>query len=148
MVRSRTRRHFFNCDTWNTLCIADRISGSCSRYATGPHCSNTASGYYWGPSSSEGPQKYDLTKFPKCNVCTCTFGLGIKLYTISKAWSRRRMMLLRSNAQRSFGSAAGKGTDLEGKRLSSPRRIILKSIVNIKDMNVILHRLRPVLINR
>jgi hypothetical protein len=41
-----------------------------------------------------------------------------------------------------------KGTDLKGKRLSSPRWIVIKSIVNIKDMNVILHRLRPVLINR
>jgi hypothetical protein len=37
---------------------------------------------YWGPSSSEGPQKHDLTMFPKCNVCTGTFELGIKLYTI------------------------------------------------------------------
>jgi hypothetical protein len=27
-------------------------------------------GYYWGPSSSEGPQKHDLTKFPKYN-CRC-----------------------------------------------------------------------------
>jgi hypothetical protein len=37
---------------------------------------------YWGPSSSKGPQKHDLTMFPKCNVCTGTFELGIKLYTI------------------------------------------------------------------
>jgi hypothetical protein len=22
----------------------------------------------WGPSSSEGPQKHDLTMFPKCNI--------------------------------------------------------------------------------
>jgi hypothetical protein len=57
-------------------------------------------------------------------------------------------MQLRSNAQGSFGSAAEKGTDLKGKRLSSPRWIFLKSIVNIKGMNVILHRLRPVPINR
>jgi hypothetical protein len=57
-------------------------------------------------------------------------------------------MQLRSYAQGSFGSAAEKGTDLKGKRLSSPRWIVLKSIVNIKGMNVILHRLRPVPINR
>jgi hypothetical protein len=37
---------------------------------------------------------------------------------------------------------------LKGKRLSSPRWIVLKSIVNKKGMNVILHRLRPVPINR
>jgi hypothetical protein len=44
--------------------------------------------------------------------------------------------------------SGGKGTDLKGKRLSSPHGIIIKSIVNIKGMNVILHRLRPVPINR
>jgi hypothetical protein len=55
---------------------------------------------------------------------------------------------LRSYAQGSFGSTAEKGTDLKGKKLSSPRWIVLKSIVNIKGMNVILHRLRPVPINR
>jgi hypothetical protein len=101
----------------------------------------------WGPSSSEGPQKHDLTMFPKCNICTGTFGLGLKLYTIWKAWSRRRLMQLRSYAQGSFDSAAEKGTDLKGKRLSSPRWIVLKSIVEIKGINVILHRLRPVPIN-
>jgi hypothetical protein len=49
---------------------------------------------------------------------------------------------------RGFGSAAGKGTDLKGKRPSSPRLIVLTSIVNINGVIVILHRLRPVLINR
>jgi hypothetical protein len=39
-------------------------------------------GTCWWPSSSEGTQKHDLTMFPKCNICTGTFGLGIKLYTI------------------------------------------------------------------
>jgi hypothetical protein len=43
---------------------------------------------------------------------------------------------------------AEKGTDLKGKRLSSPRWVFYKSIVNIKGMNVILHRLCPVPINR
>jgi hypothetical protein len=57
-------------------------------------------------------------------------------------------MLLRSYAQGSFGSMAEKGTNLKGKRLSSPRWVVHKSIVNIKDMNVILHRLRPMPINR
>jgi hypothetical protein len=41
-----------------------------------------------------------------------------------------------------------KGTDLKGKRLSSPHRIVYKLIINIKGMNVISHRLRPVPINR
>jgi hypothetical protein len=57
-------------------------------------------------------------------------------------------MLLRSYAQGSFGSMAEKGIDLKGKRLSSPRWVVHKSIVNIKGMNVILHRMRPVPINR
>jgi hypothetical protein len=41
-----------------------------------------------------------------------------------------------------------KGTDLKGKRLSSPRRIVYKLIINVKGMNVISHRLCPVPINR
>jgi hypothetical protein len=57
-------------------------------------------------------------------------------------------MQFQSYAQGSFGSAAEKGTDLNGKRLSNPRWIVFKSIVNIKGMNVILHRLCPVPINR
>jgi hypothetical protein len=37
---------------------------------------------------------------------------------------------------------------LKGERLSSPHRFIYKSIINVKGMNVISHRLRPVPINR
>jgi hypothetical protein len=101
----------------------------------------------WGPSSSEGPQKHDLTMFPKCDIYTGTFGLGIKLYTIWKAL-RRRLMQLQSYAQGCFGSMAERETDLEGKMPSSPRWIVFKPIINIKGMNVILHRLRLVPINR
>jgi hypothetical protein len=43
---------------------------------------------------------------------------------------------------------AKKGTDLKGKRLSSPHRIVHKLIINVKGMNIISHRLRPVPINR
>jgi hypothetical protein len=43
---------------------------------------------------------------------------------------------------------AEKGTDLKRKRLSSPHRVVHKSIVNIKGMDVNLHRLHPVPINR
>jgi hypothetical protein len=105
-------------------------------------------GYCWGPSSSEGPKKHDLTMFSKCNIWAGTFGLGLKAYTMWKAWSWRRLMLLRSYAQGSFGLMAEKGTDLKGKRLSSPHWVIHKSIVNMKGMNVNLQRLRPVPINR
>jgi hypothetical protein len=47
-----------------------------------------------------------------------------------------------------FWLNGGKRTDLKGKRLSSPHRIVYKSIINVKGMNVISHRLRPVPINR
>jgi hypothetical protein len=43
---------------------------------------------------------------------------------------------------------AEKGTDLKGKRLFSPHRFVYKSIINVKVMNVISHRLCPVPINR
>jgi hypothetical protein len=86
--------------------------------------------------------------FSKCNIWTGTFGLGLKAYTMWKAWSRRRLMLLRSYAQGSFGSIAEKGTDLKGKGPSSPRWVVHKSIVNMKGMNVNLHRLCLVPINR
>jgi hypothetical protein len=86
--------------------------------------------------------------FPKHNICTGTFGLGMKLYTIWKAGSERRLNQRRSYAQGSFGSVAEKGTDLRRKRLSSPRHIVLKLIVNMKGINVILHRLCHVPINR
>jgi hypothetical protein len=72
----------------------------------------------------------------------------MKLYTIWKAGSERRLNQCQSRAQGSFGSIADKGTDLRRKRLFSPRQVVLMSILNIKGMNVILHRLRPVPINR
>jgi hypothetical protein len=40
------------------------------------------------------------------------------------------------------------GTDLKEKRLLSPQQFALCSIVNVKDMNVILPGLRSVPINR
>jgi hypothetical protein len=39
-------------------------------------------------------------------------------------------------------------TDLKGKRLLSPRHLFFWLTVNVRDMNVILPRLRPVPINR
>jgi hypothetical protein len=43
---------------------------------------------------------------------------------------------------------SGKMNRLKGERLSSPHGVVHKSIVNIKGMNVISHRLRSVPINR
>jgi hypothetical protein len=42
----------------------------------------------------------------------------------------------------------GKRNRLKGERLFSPHRFIYKSIINLRGMNVISHRLRPVPINR
>jgi hypothetical protein len=39
-------------------------------------------------------------------------------------------------------------TDLKEKRLFSPRQLTFWLIVNVRDMNVVLPRLRPVPINR
>jgi hypothetical protein len=39
-------------------------------------------------------------------------------------------------------------TDLKGKRLLNPRQLTFWLIVNVRDMNVISPRLRPVSINR
>jgi hypothetical protein len=71
----------------------------------------------------------------------------MKLYTIWKAGSERRLNQRRSYAQGGFGPIAEKGTDLRRKRLFSPRQIVLKSILSMKGMNVILHRLHPKPIN-
>jgi hypothetical protein len=68
--------------------------------------------------------------------------------TVWEARTIRRLMQGRSYAQGSFGMTAGKGTDLKGKRLFRPRWITLKSLANVKGMDVISHGLRPVPINR
>jgi hypothetical protein len=56
--------------------------------------------------------------------------------------------MLRSYAHGSFGLIAEKGTDLKGKRLFSIHRFFYKSIVNVKGMTIISHRLCHVPINR
>jgi hypothetical protein len=43
---------------------------------------------------------------------------------------------------------AEKGTDLKGKMLFRPQWITIELLANVKGMNVILHGLRPVPINR
>jgi hypothetical protein len=43
---------------------------------------------------------------------------------------------------------AEKGTNLKGKRMYSPHKFVYKSIINVRGMDVISHRLCPVPINR
>jgi hypothetical protein len=42
-------------------------------------------GACWGPSSSEGPQKHNLTMFPKYDLWTSIFGFMVKADTM-KSW--------------------------------------------------------------
>jgi hypothetical protein len=63
-------------------------------------------------------------------------------------WLRRRTRKSRSCAQESFGMAAEKGNLFKMKRQIRPRRITIELLTNVKGMGVILHGLRPVLINR
>jgi hypothetical protein len=99
-----------------------------------------------GPSSSEGPQKHDLTMFLEYNTWTGTFGLGSEPQC--EEAQRWRLAQSRSYAQGSFGMIAEKETDLKGKRLFRPQWITIESLANVKGMGVILHGLRPVPINR
>jgi hypothetical protein len=41
--------------------------------------------YCWGPSSSEDPQKHNLTMSSKHGLWTGTFGLRLKAYTMRRA---------------------------------------------------------------
>ena len=114
--------------------------------------------YYkcWGPSASKGPQKHDLTMFSKWNMWTGIFGIGSWAYKSmvrtkterDERWLWRRTRWSRSCAQESFGMTAEKGTDLKMKRQFRPRRITIELLANVKGMNVILHGLRLVPINR
>jgi hypothetical protein len=101
----------------------------------------------WGPSSSEGPQKHDLTMFVEYDIWIGTFGLESESQC-EEAQRTRRLMQSRSYAKGSFGMIAEKGTDLKGKRLFRPQWITIESLANVKGMNVILYGLRPVPINR
>jgi hypothetical protein len=60
----------------------------------------------------------------------------------------RRKRSLRSYAQKSFGITAERETDLKMKSQIRPRRITIELLINVKGINVILHGLRPVPINR
>jgi hypothetical protein len=69
-------------------------------------------------------------------------------HVVWKARTIRRLTQRRSNVQGSFSTMAKKRTDLKGKRLFRPRWTTLKSLANVKGVDVILHGLCPVPINR
>jgi hypothetical protein len=46
---SGTLKHFLSCDTWNTSCTSDKLSGSSNWYAPSPFLSNILKGpIQWG----------------------------------------------------------------------------------------------------
>jgi hypothetical protein len=101
----------------------------------------------WGPSTSKGPQKHDLTVFLEYNTWTGFFGRGSEPQC-KEAQRTRRLAQSRSYVQKSFGMIAEKETELKRKRLFRPRWVTIESLANVKGMDVILHGLRPVPINR
>jgi hypothetical protein len=110
----------------------------------------------WGPSAFEGPQKHDLTMFSKWNVWEGIFGIGLRAYKFMAKtklewegrWLWRRKRSLRSYMQKSFSITAERETDLKMKSQIRPRRITIELLINVKGINVILHGLRPMPINR
>jgi hypothetical protein len=68
--------------------------------------------------------------------------------TVGEAQRIRRLIQRRSCEQESFGVITEKETDLKIKRPFRPRWITIKLLPNVKGMDVILHGLCPVPINR
>jgi hypothetical protein len=68
--------------------------------------------------------------------------------TVGEAQRIRRLTQRRSCEQESFGVIAEKETDLKMKRLFRPRWITIELLPNVKGMDVILHELCLVPINR
>jgi hypothetical protein len=110
----------------------------------------------WGPSASEGPQKHNWQCFPSeiCEHVSSESGYG---YT--RVWSRRSLSRMEGDhdegqdnheAMRRKASAwqQKRGTDLKMKSQIRPQRITIELLINVKGINVILHGLRPVPINR
>jgi hypothetical protein len=67
---------------------------------------------------------------------------------VGEAQRIRRLTQRRSCKEESFGVIAEKETDLKMKRLFRPRQITIELLPNVKGMDVILHGLCPVPINR
>ena len=68
--------------------------------------------------------------------------------TVGEAQIIRRLIQRRRCERESFGVVAEKETDLKMKRLFRPRWITIELLSNVKGMDVILHGLCPVPINR
>jgi hypothetical protein len=105
----------------------------------------------WGPSSSEGPQN-TTNMFSSIIYCYRKLRLWDKVMHGMKSaiWKKDKLApkLWMKKLRLSTGTVMENGIDLKGKRLLSPWHFTFCLTVNVKDMNVIFHRLRPVPINR
>jgi hypothetical protein len=103
--------------------------------------------YCWGPSSSEGPQKHNLTVFQVWFVDRYLRIYDKSLHDgeLDRDEGGRRFEAVRKGASAKWQR---KGTDIKGKRLFSPYRFFYKPIVNVKGIIVISRRLYPMPINR
>jgi hypothetical protein len=101
-------------------------------------------------------KKHDLTMFSKWNMWTGTFGFGSWVY---RAWSGRSLSETKGDYDEGQGDHEAvrrkasawqqkRGTDFKMKRQFRPRRVTIKLLANVKGMNIILHGLCPVPINR
>jgi hypothetical protein len=118
-----------------------------SFWSMGPNTKPLGMGTCWGPSSSEGPQKHNLTMLSKYGLWTGIFGFMIKAYTM-RSMIVTKLAVAPKLCTRKLWLNRRKGNRLKRERLFNPYRFFYKPIVNVKGMIVISHRLCPVLINR
>jgi hypothetical protein len=79
--------------------------------------------------------------------------MSIQEHGQDEAWARRKVIMTKDKVitklcRKASAQQQKRGTDLEMKRQIRPRRITIELLPNVKGMNVILHGLRPLPINR
>jgi hypothetical protein len=79
--------------------------------------------------------------------------MSIQEHGQDEAWARRKVIMTKDKVitklcRKASAQQQKRGTDLEMKRQIRPRRITIELLPNVKGMNVILHGLRPLTINR
>jgi hypothetical protein len=109
----------------------------------------------WGPSASKGPQKRDLTMFSKyASRCLRNQVAGIQKHGQDEAWLKWKTIRTKDEtitklcAEELWHDSRKGETDLKMKSQISPRRITIELLIKVKGINVILHGLHPVPINR
>jgi hypothetical protein len=118
---------------------------------------NIARGYCWGLGAfgfRRSSKTWFDNVFQVCEQVSSESGCG---YT--RAWSRRSLTEMESDHDEGWNDHEAmcrkasawqqkRGTDLKIKSQIRPRRIAIELLIKVKGINVILHGLRPVPINR